>query len=51
MSEGWGDYCRKFCVEIFCLAMSLSILEALSVNDGWTTLVVVLLGDPHLLEG
>ena len=26
-------------------------LEALAVNDGGTTLVVLLLGDPHLLEG
>lgn len=26
-------------------------LEALAVNDGGTTLVILLLGDPHLLEG
>jgi hypothetical protein len=26
-------------------------LEALAVNDGRTALVVLLLGDPHLLEG
>ena len=26
-------------------------LEALAVDDGRTTLVVLLLGDPHLLEG
>jgi len=26
-------------------------LEALAVNDGWSTLIVLLLGDPHLLEG
>merc|ERR1712128_252945 len=26
-------------------------LEALPVDDGWATLVVLLLGDPHLLEG
>ena len=26
-------------------------LEALSVHDGWARLVVLLLGDPHLLEG
>lgn len=26
-------------------------LEALAVNDGGTALVVLLLGDPHLLEG
>lgn len=26
-------------------------LEALAVHDGWARLVVLLLGDPHLLEG
>ena len=26
-------------------------LEALSVDNGWATLIVLLLGDPHLLEG
>ena len=26
-------------------------LEALAVHDGWTALIVFLLGDPHLLEG
>jgi len=26
-------------------------LEALAVDDGWSRLVVLLLGDPHLLEG
>ena len=26
-------------------------LEALSVDDGWSALVILLLGDPHLLEG
>ncbi len=26
-------------------------LEALAVDDGWSSLVVLLLGDPHLLEG
>merc|ERR1719418_194486 len=26
-------------------------LEALAVDDGWATLIVLLLGDPHLLEG
>ena len=26
-------------------------LEALPVNNGWATLIVFLLGDPHLLEG
>jgi len=26
-------------------------LEALAVNDGWTTFIILLFGDPHLLEG
>jgi len=26
-------------------------LEALPVDDGWTGLIVLLLADPHLLEG
>jgi len=26
-------------------------LEALSVDNGWSRLVILLLGDPHLLEG
>lgn len=26
-------------------------LEAFAVHNGWTGLVVLLLGDPHLLEG
>lgn len=26
-------------------------LEALSVDNGWARLIVLLLGDPHLLEG
>jgi hypothetical protein len=26
-------------------------LEALAVDNGWTALVILLLGDPHLLEG
>jgi len=29
----------------------LNTLEALAVNDGRPALVVLLLGDPHLLEG
>merc|ERR1719213_1170910 len=28
-----------------------SSLEALAVHNGWAALVVLLLGDPHLLEG
>merc|ERR1719300_2293809 len=30
---------------------SLEQLEALAVDDGWAALIVLLLGDPHLLEG
>merc|ERR1719300_172221 len=30
---------------------SLDNLEALAVNNGWAALIVLLLGDPHLLEG
>merc|ERR1719427_1322670 len=26
-------------------------LEALAVNNGWAVLIILLLGDPHLLEG
>ncbi len=26
-------------------------LEALAVHNGWSTLIILLLGDPHLLEG
>merc|ERR1711908_151418 len=33
------------------LAKSRSGLEALAVDDGWARLVVLLLGDPRLLEG
>ena len=29
----------------------VNFLEALAVDDGWATLIVLLLGDPHLLEG
>ena len=31
--------------------MGMFDLEALAVDDGWAALVVLLLGDPHLLEG
>jgi hypothetical protein len=30
---------------------SVHSLEALAVHNGWARLVVLLLGDPHLLEG
>merc|ERR1719447_1312893 len=33
------------------LFLFLSCLEALAVDNGWAALVVLLLGDPHLLEG
>ena len=33
-----------------CVVVATS-LEALAVDDGWTRFVVLLLGDPHLLEG
>jgi len=26
-------------------------LEAFAVDDGWTRLIILLLADPHLLEG
>merc|ERR1711887_207100 len=29
----------------------ISHLEALAVDNGWAALVILLLGDPHLLEG
>merc|ERR1712240_261512 len=29
----------------------IDYLEALAVNNGWAALIVLLLGDPHLLEG
>merc|ERR1711888_121863 len=31
--------------------MSIFYLEALAVNNGWAALIILLLGDPHLLEG
>merc|ERR1711892_627069 len=31
--------------------MRLYCLEALAVDNGWAALTVLLLGDPHLLEG
>merc|ERR1719330_564657 len=31
--------------------LSIRCLEALAVDNGWAALVVLLLGDPHLLEG
>merc|ERR1712117_912252 len=34
-----------------CATKITKYLEALAVDDGWAALVVLLLGDPHLLEG
>merc|ERR1711970_512202 len=31
--------------------MNIECLEALAVNNGWAALIILLLGDPHLLEG
>ena len=28
----------------------IMLLEALSVDNGWTAFIILLLGDPHLLE-
>ena len=38
-------------LEVPCEPVGLRRLEALPVHDGWTALIVLLLGDPHLLEG
>ena len=40
VSENWNES-----------SVEVGILEALAVDDGWAALVVLLLGDPHLLEG
>ena len=42
---------RKPSVDESLGRMTASTLEALAVDDGGTALVVLLLGDPHLLEG
>ena len=42
---------RKPSVDESLGRMTASTLEALAVDDGRTALVVLLLGDPHLLEG
>merc|ERR1719186_2376906 len=34
-----------------CKYFGYSSLEAFSVDNGWATLIILLLGDPHLLEG
>merc|ERR1712107_139454 len=42
----------KFCRGLLRIAKHRGLrLEALAVDDGWAALVVLLLGDPHLLEG
>merc|ERR1711887_375243 len=40
-----------FIFSINCLQISIFNLETLAVDNGWATLIVLLLGDPHLLEG
>ena len=36
---------------VFVMVCVAERLKALPVHDGWAALVVLLLGDPHLLEG
>merc|ERR1712215_71790 len=43
------NYFKRNVVQL--LSFDRFILEALAVNDGWATLIILLLGDPHLLEG
>merc|ERR1719175_536512 len=38
-------------MELGCWKLKASGLEAFPVDNGWAALVVLLLGDPHLLEG
>jgi len=41
-------------VEVTALKKSIwqkNVLEALPVHDGWARFVILLLRDPHLLEG
>jgi hypothetical protein len=33
------------------IILRMLTLEALAMDNGWSTLVILLLGDPHLLEG
>merc|ERR1719228_422759 len=40
-----------FIFSINLLQISIFYLEALAVDNGWAALIVLLLGDPHLLEG
>ena len=44
------DFPRKNSIVIAQWSIFLR-LEAFSVNDGWATLIILLFGDPHLLEG
>ena len=37
--------------ELSSIGSLVKRLEALPVHDGWSALIVLLLGDPHLLEG
>merc|ERR1719192_1887108 len=38
-------------MEMECKKIVRKYLEALAVDNGWATLIILLLGDPHLLEG
>merc|ERR1711885_100277 len=40
-------FCSNFVEQTVCF----NYLEALAVDNGWATLIILLLGDPHLLEG
>merc|ERR1711885_96348 len=40
-------FCSNFVERTVCF----DCLEALAVDNGWAALIILLLGDPHLLEG
>merc|ERR1711885_83425 len=40
-------FCSNFVEQTVCF----NYLEALAVDNGWAALIILLLGDPHLLEG
>merc|ERR1712215_245519 len=43
------NYFKRNVVQL--LSFDRFILETLAVNNGWATLIILLLGDPYLLEG
>merc|ERR1712215_244611 len=43
------NYFKRNVVQL--LSFDRFILETLAVNNGWAALIILLLGDPHLLEG